>query len=79
MTHGLDKHGCSMVYQGISELNMAGGRDMDMDYDELETLLEDAVFEGIIECPDCGEHLEPDAPKCWECGKPNPLIIMGMI
>jgi len=46
--------------------------------DELLDILEQAVS-GIIECPECGNNIEPDCPKCGECGWKNPLISMGMI
>ena len=44
----------------------------------LERLLEAAAFEGIIECPECGEELEPDAEEC-SCGWENILIELGCI
>lgn len=46
--------------------------------DELTCILEDATFKGIITCPECGNHLEPDAEKC-SCGWINPLLGMGLI
>ena len=47
--------------------------------DEIVQLLQDAVWEGIIECPDCGERMEPDCRRCPGCGKPNPLRAGGYI
>lgn len=41
-------------------------------------MLESAVFDGCIECPECGERLEPDAERC-SCGCENTLRGMGMI
>ncbi len=50
---------------------------MPQDYD-LEDILRQAV-EGIIECPECGTLLEPDADKCSDCGWLNILVLNGMI
>lgn len=47
--------------------------------EELVDILEQATYNGMIECPECGANLEPDCPKCKECGWENPLISMGMI
>jgi RNA polymerase subunit RPABC4/transcription elongation factor Spt4 len=50
--------------------------------DEMDILLdtaEDAVWEGIISCSECGETMEPDCEICPCCGKPNPLVEWGMI
>jgi len=44
----------------------------------IEELLRQAVNEGIIECEDCGNSLEPDAEECY-CGWTNPLIANGFI
>ena len=44
----------------------------------LEDLLEQAVNEGKITCPRCGNYIEPDAEQCY-CGWKNPLIEEGMI
>jgi len=35
--------------------------------------LETAIFDSTIECPVCGSNLEPDCPKCGECGLVNDL------
>jgi len=45
--------------------------------DALE-LLAQAATEGVIECPECGSTLEPDAQSC-QCGWPNPLVAEGLI
>jgi len=37
------------------------------------------AMDGVIECEDCGNSLEPDCPSCGDCGWINPLIDMGMI
>jgi len=42
-------------------------------------LLVEFEEEGFIHCEDCGESLEPDCPKCGECGWVNPLLKEGMI
>ena len=34
---------------------------------------------GVIECPGCGHSMEPDCPKCVECGWENPLLKEGLI
>jgi hypothetical protein len=44
----------------------------------LEDILRDAVIEGVIECEECGNRLEPDADGCY-CGWKNPLKENGMI
>ena len=41
-------------------------------------ILEQAVMEGVITCPKCGNSIEPDCEECC-CGWTNPLIEMGMI
>lgn len=46
---------------------------------DLTELLEQAVREGVIECPNDGTSIEPDAEKCPECGWVNPLREHGMI
>jgi len=40
----------------------------------VENLLRQAAIEGCLICPGCGSSLEPDCPKCGECGWENPLI-----
>ncbi|MGW8177283.1 MAG: hypothetical protein ACWGQW_00580 [bacterium] len=52
---------------------------MPEDLEVIEQMLKDAVIEGIVECPDCGERMEPDCSRCPECGKPNPLRAGGYI
>jgi len=42
-------------------------------------MLEQAVYSGVVECPKCGSLMEPDCPKCYKCGKPNPLVTEGYI
>ncbi len=43
-------------------------------------MLERAVMDGEVECPNCGYMpLEPDYPRCPECGETNPLMDAGMI
>ena len=46
---------------------------------DVSDALEQAAFNGIIECEECGNSLEPDCPECGECGWKNPLIELGMI
>jgi len=46
--------------------------------DDIMNLLEDAAMDGVISCPECGNHLEPDCEEC-ECGTKNPLIELGFI
>lgn len=41
-------------------------------------LLKQASKDGVISCPKCGLHIEPDAPKC-SCGWENLLIVEGYI
>jgi hypothetical protein len=41
-------------------------------------ILQQAVEEGIIVCPECGDEIEPDCPECF-CGWENPLLANGYI
>ncbi|HME54914.1 MAG TPA: hypothetical protein VKM55_22100 [Candidatus Lokiarchaeia archaeon] len=41
-------------------------------------LLREALEEGVITCPDCGNEIEPDAEECC-CGWRNPLLTQGLI
>ena len=45
----------------------------------IEDMLEEALFDGIVSCPDCGTSMEPDADVCLECEKPNLLRKGGFI
>lgn len=45
---------------------------------DIENLLEQAAYSGIICCPICGNSIEPDCDKC-SCGWVNPLIEKGLI
>jgi len=46
----------------------------------IEEMLEDAVFSGVVYCPFCEHgHLEADYDKCPECNKENPLRRGGYI
>lgn len=49
-----------------------------MKHKQIERLLRDAAYEGIIKCSKCGNSLEPDAEKC-HCGWVNPLRRLGYI
>jgi len=42
----------------------------------LDELMEEAMKEDSITCPECGEILEPDVDKCFACGWDNPLVSM---
>ena len=44
----------------------------------METLLQEAVDDGIITCGKCDNRLEPDADRCY-CGWKNPLVEFGFI
>jgi len=44
----------------------------------LEKMLQQAVEEGIIVCPEYGNVIEPDAEKC-SCGWKNELVLEGLI
>jgi len=44
----------------------------------IATLLEEAVLDGAITCPNCGNRLEVDAEEC-HCGWKNPLTTYGLI
>ena len=39
----------------------------------IERLLEQAVVNGFITCPKCGNRIEPDAESCY-CSWKNPLV-----
>lgn len=45
---------------------------------ELLYLMQQAAEEGVIECPECGNTIEPDCPKCY-CGWENPIVRNGYI
>lgn len=57
----------------------------DLDF-EREILREELILDllwqqeehGMIACPKCWNHLEPDAPSC-HCGWINPLVEDGII
>ena len=49
-----------------------------MSKDDLISVLEEAAYDGIITCRDCGENIEPDCPVCG-CGWVNPLIAKGLV
>ncbi len=44
----------------------------------IRKILEQA-FDGVIECPECGSTMEPDAEACYDCGWENPLTKLGLI
>jgi len=46
--------------------------------DEIEQLTIEA-FDGVIVCKTCGGHMEPDAERCPDCDRENPLMAMGLI
>jgi len=45
---------------------------------DIESILEEAVMDGIIHCPECGNPIEPDCETC-SCGWSNPMMGMGLI
>jgi hypothetical protein len=45
----------------------------------IRQLQQQALTRGVIECPMCGETLEPDAEHCGCCGWTNPLTENGFI
>ena len=48
------------------------------DRETINELMEEAIMEDSITCPECGEILEPDEAKC-SCGWKNPLVSEGLI
>jgi len=44
----------------------------------VKNLLEQAVVDGFITCPHCGNRIEPDAESCYR-GWVNPLVKEGLI
>jgi uncharacterized OB-fold protein len=45
----------------------------------IEDMLEEALSDGVVSCPNCGTSMEPDANVCPECSKPNLLRKEGFI
>ena len=45
----------------------------------VESILEEAVKDGMITCPKCENKIEPDGPECGICGWENPIVILGLI
>ena len=45
----------------------------------IEEMLEEALFDGVVSCLDCGTSMEPDGDVCPECSKPNLLRKGGFI
>ena len=37
------------------------------------------LLDSVITCKSCGGDMEPDAEECYDCGKPNPLMALGLI
>lgn len=50
-----------------------------MSEETLLKMLKDSVFDSVVECPTCGNRLEPDYDICPECNKKNPLQEAGLI
>lgn len=48
------------------------------DKDELNDLMEEAITEDSITCPECGEVMEVDDVKCI-CGWENLLVKKGLV
>ena len=48
-----------------------------MSEEPIEVIMQEAL-DGIIECRNCGNSIEPDCENC-NCGWENPLDAMGMI
>lgn len=48
-----------------------------MKEDPIEVIMREAL-DGIIECRDCGNSIEPDCAEC-NCGWENPIVSMGLI
>lgn len=45
----------------------------------IEEMLEQALYDGVVSCPTCQSDLEPDYDVCPHCDKKNPLKKMGYI
>jgi len=43
----------------------------------IEVIMQEAL-DGIIDCRNCGNSIEPDCEKC-NCGWKNPIVEMGLI
>ena len=46
---------------------------------DIERLLQQAVFDSVVECPYCQFQLEADYRVCPECSRENPLRLLGLI
>ena len=42
-------------------------------------MLEQAAFDSLVECSECGNPMEADCPKCGECGSEETLRKYGLI
>jgi uncharacterized OB-fold protein len=55
----------------------------DLDPDELivdgEVYDYSELLDSVIYCRSCGSGMEPDVDECYECGRPNPLFLLGVI
>jgi ribosomal protein L40E len=47
--------------------------------EELMDMLRQAAFDSVVECPNCGSNMEPDAEKCGGCGFDDTLRNNGLI
>lgn len=45
----------------------------------IDRMLEEALFDGVVSCPNCESSIEPDIDVCPHCDKKNPLRKMGYI
>jgi len=46
---------------------------------DIKKLAEQAMLDGILECPRCGTSIETDCPKCPTCGWLNALMQAGIM
>jgi len=49
-----------------------------VDLNVLGDLIDAALSEGVVECPNCGTRLESDTYRC-PCGWKNPLVMAGYL
>ena len=45
----------------------------------IDEMLKQALYDGVVECPYCSTSMEPDSNVCPQCNKKNPLRKMGYI
>ncbi|NMC08142.1 MAG: hypothetical protein GYA24_23250 [Candidatus Lokiarchaeota archaeon] len=68
-----------MIIPTIAPLGASQANCVADPYDLILAKGQEALYEGVIECPNCGQDLEPDAECCGVCDWENPLVNHGFI